>query len=63
MKIKVKYFLYLGAFIILMILGFYSLKDKETYIYLEDDFKMRSGEQKIEYIYVHIDGAIVYPRR
>ncbi len=63
MKIKVKHIFYVGAFIILSILGFYSLQDKETFIYLDEENGKLSGEQEIEYIYVHIDGAVNNPRR
>ena len=62
MKIKVKHILYVGAFIIFSILGFYSLKDKDTYIYLDEESNKESGEQEKDYIYVHIDRAINNPR-
>lgn len=63
MKIKAKHFLYVGAFIVLTIIGANFLPKEEVFIL--DDFdknKIISGDDEEDYIYIHIDGAINSPR-
>lgn len=64
MKIKAKHILLLGAFIVLTLLGYKILPRDEIVIQSnqEEEEKMFSGNQeKIEMIFVHIEGAVNFP--
>ena len=62
MVIKAKHILYVGAFIVLLVVGANFIKDDSITITNEELFSANiSGDEK-EYIYVHIEGAIEEPR-
>ena len=56
MNEKVKYVVVLGAFIILSIIGYFSLPRDEIVIQASND-----ETKEIEYIYVHIEGCVLCP--
>ena len=60
-KIKVKYILYLGSFILLVVLGMFFNNDDEVIIIQKSDEELVSGEFKKDLIYVHIIGEINEP--
>jgi len=60
-KIKVKYILYLGAFILLLIIGNFFNKKDEVIIISNNEITSNSGDKNIDYIYVHIVGEINEP--
>ena len=62
MEIKAKHIVYVGAFIVLAIVGANFIKDDSVVITSEEMNNSVSGEVLEEYIYVHIDGAIKEPR-
>lgn len=63
MNIKAKYILYLGAFIVLTLIGYIFLPKDEIVINTNDFKKINYSGNKIneELIYVHIEGAINNP--
>ena len=60
MKIKAKHIFYVGAFIVLTIVGAFYLPKEETFIELKTGDEL-SGDFIKQVIYVHIEGAINNP--
>lgn len=61
MSIKAKYIFYIGAFIILIILGIIFLPKDEILIIEKNEKSQNSGDDFEDVIFVHIDGEVNEP--